>query len=293
MWKSLTFLFCIATCSGAGAIEVFIIAGQSNAEGGAFIGDATPANQAAFGPDYAPITYSFHYENDPNPDVVGAFGNLRTNSGYHGWEISAGRTLDAALPGKEIAIMKYTAGGTDLANDWNPTLTNLYDDFISYINLQVAELQLTHTEVSLTGLLWHQGEGDADEIPALAYGSNLVNFFDAVRIDLNAPELNFVAGKLNQTGSWALSNDWEDDINAGIQSAADTHAYIATITTTDDIQLQPDSLHYHSNGHIELGQRMADSFIQNFIIPEPSTLTLILLGSATLFRRRRTPPSPA
>lgn len=262
------------------------MAGQSNTEGGALIDNATPVNQADYGPDFAPVTYSYHYENNPNPDVVGAFGALRSDSGYHGWEISLGRELDTALGGG-IAIIKFTQGGSNLHTDWNETLTNLYDDFITHVNTQVATLQLSHASVELRGMFWHQGESDSDELPALAYESNLLSFFDQVRVDLSTPDLNFIAGKLNETGSWAMGTDWEDDVNAAIQSAADSNSYISTIATTDDISLLPDGLHYASDGHIELGKRMADSYIQNFTIPETSVIGLLLAAAIGIGLQRR------
>ena len=150
-------------------VDVFFIAGQSNAAGRitenpADSGDDNFSSLAANSND-ALVQYFYNTDGPARIDDQTSnqtFTTLRSlpNTGYYGPEISAGRELVEL--GYNPVIIKITEGGTNLASDWNSRDGGeLWQRWASEVGVALTELRNQGVEVRLRGFLWLQGESDS------------------------------------------------------------------------------------------------------------------------------------
>lgn len=238
-------------------IKVYLQGGQSNADGRA-IPAGLPANLLAQQTDV------LIYDGDASIFTYLEPG-LSNPFGYFGPEVTFGRTL-ADFYGQTnhistnnvmVAIIKYAVGGSSLYSDWaaggdSSTAGDgpIYTAFQTSVQAGLAQLSAAFPKaiIELDGMIWVQGESDIDlssgasgytPTPAAsaAYGTNLVNFINDVRLTYatNRPygtNLPFVISRIS-TNQTAFSNpvDWWSfpyylEVRAGQAYAA------ATLTNT-------------------------------------------------------------
>ena len=103
----------------------------------------------------------------------------------------------------------------------------------------------------LKGVLWHQGESDSSKYKE--YMTKLVTMINALRADLNTPDLAFVAGQ--------LSNDkpHRSDFNKMIMELP-KHTDNASVITTENTSTI-DSTHFDAASQRLLGERYAKKMI--------------------------------
>lgn len=97
-----------------------------------------------------------------------------------GAELSLGRQLADMVYGYQvgpdsIAILKFAFDSTSLAVDWHPDSTgSLFEQLMGQINLAITEIESRGHTATARGLLWIQGEQDAeDATSADDYADNL------------------------------------------------------------------------------------------------------------------------
>lgn len=181
--------------SGQQKADVFIWAGQSNAQG--WMGDATfyPEGDSALDASIL-LNWTFvdHESSNGKWETMHAQSG-RFESGHFGPEVSFSRELKKA--GYSPAIFKYTKGGTSLARDWKaPGQGGIYDQMVRDLTLAISQLTEQGYEVHLQGFVWIQGESDAgSDVAAQAYHTNLQLLLDDLRTNaLDEPTLSCVLG---------------------------------------------------------------------------------------------------
>ena len=169
-------------------VRVFLQGGQSNSDGR---GDTTGQ------PSYPDIDF---YYNTNHIHDVGVIEKLTTlfpgaSRDYNlGPELSFGRrladTLGCDANNTRLAIIKHAEGGTSLYSNWkaggNATTTG---DGAEYVTFQqtvakgMAALanKYPNAEITLEGMIWMQGETDAQNGQGSGYFGNLTNFITDVR----------------------------------------------------------------------------------------------------------------
>lgn len=158
--------FLAADISIGEQIDLFILAGQSNAQG--WMGDAAyyPADNDELDPSIA-----FFWVTPQHSSSNGQWTRLkpqggRFEQGHFGPEISLARCLKNS--GYQAAIFKYTLGSTSIARHWQgPGDGKLYDRMVEAFRAAVSMLSAGGHRVSVRGFVWIQGESDA-ETPAMA-----------------------------------------------------------------------------------------------------------------------------
>ena len=141
-------------------IDLFILAGQSNAQGWQGDGAQYPADSEHLDKSI-PLNWTFVDNTDSN----GRGGTMQAQKGrfpmgHFGPEVSFGRMLKKA--GCHPAIFKYTKGATSLYKDWKkPGQGGIYDHMISDLKSAIAQLQKKGYQVTVRGFIWIQGESDA------------------------------------------------------------------------------------------------------------------------------------
>ncbi|MGJ8656137.1 MAG: sialate O-acetylesterase [Akkermansiaceae bacterium] len=246
--------------------DIYLIGGQSNAEGRAVNSNLPTALQG--------IQADVMLFNDVDGNWAalqpGTGGNTATggNSSQFGPEVTLGRTLADANPTRNIAIVKYGAGGTNLHTQWDPDDTgadNKYDNFVTTVNNAIASLP-TGVTYSIKGMVWMQGENDAPATGgngvspnALAYEANLTNFISSVRDEFGVPEMPFVIGQLGHLKDVPVANTNWTIVQSGQARVAALDPHVTMVINTG-LPLK-DLVHYNAEGQQTLGQNFANALL--------------------------------
>lgn len=192
---SLIFLLVPFALIGQKKADLFVWAGQSNAQG--WTGDATAYPKDEQGLDESILlnwTF-FDKESSAGEWVAMQAQKGRYAAGHFGPEVSFSRALKKA--GYHPAIFKYCLGGTGLARDWKaPGEGGIYDQMVNDLKPAIKKLVEQGYEVNIRGFIWIQGESDAgDEAAAAAYQLNLQRMIDHLRKEvLHSPNLKIILG---------------------------------------------------------------------------------------------------
>jgi len=276
----------------AQAIKVYFVAGQSNAGGNEAGGaSALSAANSSYADPFSGVRYSYTHVDPNGPAPVHAYSSngfvdlapVAEANDRHAFELSLGRELFACA-GEPVAIIKYSAGGTSMADFWLPENNYLYQDMLSVFNSGLADLTTTYGSAEIGGMFWHQGESDAYLYGAPNYAADFNTFAGQLRTDLGESSLPIVLGMMNEVD--ALDQTSIATLNAALTNIAASDSNITTTGATDDISLF-DGVHLDADGQIELGLRYADAYKAAFV-PEPSSAVLALIaGLGAVARRRR------
>ena len=292
------------TCSYAETVQLFIIAGQSNATGKA--SRAGLPDELKVQPDVRYWYDTDHGLSTKSGTAERGFRTIQPLQGRIGPETGAADTLADAID-EEIAIIKVSQGGTTLTKrlghtDWNVDSTGeLYDKLIDNVTEAKSQLLAEGKQVHLAGFFWLQGSSDAISGAAAlpdgsvaAYQNNLERLIQETRADLAVPELPFFIGEI-KVGNGSNFNtsifgtyDFTPEIQAAQAGAAadDPNTYFID---SSSFALQNDHLHFNQAGQLDLGRAFANSYLAT--IPEPSTAVLSCLALGTMLAsKRRLPP---
>ena len=268
-------------------LKVFILAGQSNAEGhGDVVPETTSGTLSNFIQNDGSQEFS-HLKNadgewTSRSDVWVRFDHEQRgllsdelNVGY-GWsenhigpELGFGHLL-GEHEDDQVLIIKTCWGGKSLKEDFRPPSSGVttgayYQQMISDIsstidNIQTEFPQYQNEQIEIAGFVWFQGWNDGEDASYFnEYEQNLTNLILDVRSELNVPELPFVVAltgnggrTLEPDGSWIhnlQTNIVPAQINA-IESGGLEHVAIAE--TRDfwkegNLSPEPDFLHHWKN----------------------------------------------
>jgi len=252
--------------SNAAGIDVYIMAGQSN-----MVGGNTAILPAGLNPQSDVLYQYLLHTSFPGNYQSTSWGPLRSLASEgiaaaYASELSFAQAMKTRT-GNQVAIIKVAANATSIALNWHPetgthlwTPGGLYDWMINKVNSSTSQLVDLGYQPNIAGFVWVQGEGDSSSpIDSANYNENLAVFSQAIRTDLGVPEMPFLYNQLHASLLVTGGNQykWRDTVRASQAEAA------ATIPNTfmvnaDDLQLGPDSVHFTSNMHVELGRRFAD-----------------------------------
>ena len=262
-----------------GVGEVFVVAGQSNAQGYAQAGQSDPADERV-------ICINNYYDNGFSTDPpIPVFSKLRANSFITPFGISAwswGPLGDYLAQRLNVPVLFYNAGrySTSVKN-WRESAQNIrtinqycancpneadryLPDGVPYGNLKVVLNQLA----SLTGLravLWHQGESDSypANTPQDAYFNDLKTLIDISRADCGR-NVSWVVARVSyapdENGQGRTSQAVIDAQNQVIASVGNVFAG----PNTDVINVPRSGaaidgyVHFSGSGHAQHGQAWAD-----------------------------------
>lgn len=273
--------------------DLFYMGGQSNMDG---FGLNTEL------PDYlttsVPNVFIFH--GNPSPDgydgdLKGEWQKVRAGHGRgfsthngknnygekFGPELSFAHTISKQYPDKNIAIIKYSKGGTSIdckaAREygcWEVDFSdnsgiNQYDHYLATLKNASADNDIDGDGVKDNlvprGIIWMQGESDAyvSEEVARSYEKNLSKLISAIRKSLGSDGIPVVIGQISDSGQDADGKVWDyGDIVKQAQEnfvKVDNNAILVNDTQTYQYS---DKHHYDSQAYIDLGQKFANSIIE-------------------------------
>jgi len=209
-------------------------------------------------------------------------GKINKYSDKFGVELSFARRLLALEPGTNIAIIKYSRGGTSIDTSaagrfgsWDPdydkgTGVNQYDHFLATVRNALAVTDIDgdgDPDVLIpAGIIWMQGESDgASKLEAAQkYESSLKRLMDLIRAAFRTDDLAVVIGRISDSGQDDRDGkvwNYGDIIRAAQQSFVKKDANAALVTSTDSYHYS-DKWHYDGAGYLDLGNRFAEAVCQ-------------------------------
>ncbi|MDP2309466.1 MAG: sialate O-acetylesterase [Pseudomonadota bacterium] len=257
-------------------LQVYLLAGQSNMDGYAYVSGLPPSLQVA-----QRDVRLYWSGNGAWTDLMPASFGITYGIEYFGPEITFGRALADADPTGSHALIKHAVGGTDLATYWYPGTSRTdpsqgdgYRAFLTTIDLALADLDAESTDWEIAGMIWMQGESDAYTTleQAEAYEGNLTAFIARVREDVAAPDMPFSIGKIH-----CPTCVYPDVVRAGQDAVAASVPNVVAFDTVD-LPVNTDGIHYDGSGMRTLGVRFAQSLLDVPLSKTPSPV-FGLIGS--------------
>jgi len=246
-----------------GTKKIFIILGQSNADGRGFVSglDTWNINPNLTIPEaeiFNPATNTFQplkFGTNSNSNPSNALGT--STDTQFGVELNMANHLTEKYG--RVGFIKLASGGTGLHNFWLPSLSNLGYSIFKNSYLDPALLALANTDYEIAGFIWIQGENDAvDNRSTLQYQADLVSLVSQIRIDTAKPNLPAYIVQLAYRNS-----DTSLPPYLNIRTAQSNYVGANSNTSlvlVDDLQKQ-DDFHYNALGFLTLGERIAKAII--------------------------------
>lgn len=249
-------------------LRVFLIGGQSNADGRA-ASSGLPTNPVNLQQPQDDVDFYYKVEGKSPALTTLRPGLSETNA--FGPEITFGRRMaDALADGvtTRIAIIKYANGGTNLHTQWrgggNATTTGdgtEYQVFQQTVSSGLAALEAAYpgTTITIEGMLWVHGESDASNTTHSAnYQNNLTNFIADIRATYGS-DLWFLVSRLSNTQTSINATNLAT-VRAGQTAVADVDPLNALLDT-DGFGMSGDNLHFNATGYQKIGNTAASSLL--------------------------------
>lgn len=242
--------------------DLWILAGQSNMQGVGNNLDVEPPHKRvhvfAMNDTWRVAEEPLHRLNESpdvvhNPSIENDAERVGLVADVTGWTKGAGlglafaRTVTEAT-GRPIGLLACAHGGTSMSQ-WDPGLRDeggksLYGSMYRRVMLAGGQVK---------GVLWYQGESDANAEAAPLFPERFRNLVAAMRSDFEDPELPFYYVQIGRFVRHTDGVDW----NRVQQAQLEAEAQIARSGMVPSVHLPLDDLiHIGTPGLIALGEQM-------------------------------------
>ena len=180
--------------------------------------------------------------------------------------ISFTPAIEAAFGKGNFTVVKDAQSGQPIHRwykKWKPaqgaapaTTGDLYDRLIKKVNEAIKENKF----ISVT-FIWMQGERDAKEKQGDVYAASLKGLLAQLEDDLKRKDINFVIGRLSDSGLVGKSNSQWTLVRKAQLEVAEASPRGAWVDT-DDLNGDKNDLHYTAEGYKKLGERFAQKSIE-------------------------------
>lgn len=252
LFVALLFTTCVCFAED---IDLFILAGQSNAQG--WMGDATHYPKDPGGVDKS---IRFYWVVPRHSSSGGEWTSLkaqggRFKDGHFGPEVTFTRSLKKA--GYNPALFKYSLGSTSIASNWKgPGDGKMYDRMTEEFNEAISLLHKQGHKVKVRGFVWIQGESDAKTPEmASAYEVRLKKLIDDLRQNVTTnPSLVVILG-VDEQHEWVRKNPQVVQAQQAL-AKEDEHTIFTTMMGLE----KADSTHLTPKGLEEHGKRIYEAY---------------------------------
>ena len=171
--------------------------------------------------------------------------------------ISFGKALLPNIPKKiSILILPTAVGGSSIGQWLGDSIhrkVKLWSNFLEKVAIGKKYGQIK-------GILWHQGESDANDKNIPLYPENLARLLQNFRTAVGNPQLPVLMGEL---GAYSQNPGQWQKINQLIWAHAAKDLFTAVIST-QDLQHKGDKVHFDSAGQRMMGRRFAEAYLGKF-----------------------------
>ncbi len=261
-------------------VDVIFLAGQSNMEGHTHISELqkklTPTQFQYYSSEMT-TRIKFYCDNGKNKSssFTNVYLGQGVNASRYGPEIGIAETLEKANLKREVILIKFCLGGTNIYSDWRSFSSSssnsgsrLFNEFLDFGDTAIAELEEMGLEVNVRGLCWMQGESDATQDRMTEkYEEYEKNLFDDIYQyfeDKVEDEFHIFDAYISDCSTWknyaainqAKKNNATNNPN---------HHIIDTLSEGLEYDSEPtsgvDYFHYDSLSMIKLGQLFGEQII--------------------------------
>ncbi|MBA4020239.1 MAG: sialate O-acetylesterase [Pirellula sp.] len=174
--------------------------------------------------------------------------------------VGLGRTFGLVIadadPTITVGLIPCAAGGSSI-DAWQPgayhdqTKSHPWDDAI-------ARAKIALKSGTLKGILWHQGESNANETDAPVYQAKLDDLVARFRKELAAPDVPFIVGGLGKFDDvpWSAPREQVDQALRGLPQRVPHTAFVAA----DGFKPKDDKVHFDAASLREFGRRYAAAY---------------------------------
>ncbi|MEY2917964.1 MAG: hypothetical protein RIS73_1678, partial [Bacteroidota bacterium] len=170
---------------------------------------------------------------------------------------SFGKAIIKNIPDSiSILLLPAAVGGSSISQWLGDSLfrnVKLFSNFLS-----IVEIGKQHGNIK--GILWHQGESDANEKNIPHYNTRLLTLFTRFRSAIGNNNLPILLGEL---GSFSKNKEGFGLINKAIHNYSSQDAN-TTVISTGDLKHKGDSLHFNSKAQRTMGKRFAEAYLNKF-----------------------------
>lgn len=279
---------------------VFLLGGQSNMAGQTPLDDSVRSLKLPNVEVFCAYPYKFEkdreeYKKDQGFPAWKPFEPCGASPKDFGPEATFAQSMAKALPDTKIFLIKYAHGGTSQACEWQPNKPSSafasygeeackkflsssskeldsmrsYERFLKVVGWGMDALKKRGIQAEIGGMLWFQGEADADGRAANkflsdTYATNLPHFIKSVRADLGQNNMPFVLGKIKCGYSNA---EWDSKINPlekvrkVQQDVTKTESKVFAFDTMN-LKFQADGCHFDQESMKKIGASFAETFLK-------------------------------
>ena len=130
--------------------------------------------------------------------------------------------------------------------------------FLAGAQAALKELKSEKVKYKVEGMLWMQGESDADQGMGAEYEESLRKFIKAMRKEFKEREMPFLMGRILPTFDKPKGHG--PMVRAAQEKVAEEDENVACFDTDDFERINKG--HYNHEGQLELGQTFAEHFLE-------------------------------
>lgn len=260
--------------SHAEHIKVFLLAGQSNMDGRGASSDLpadlqTPQDDVWF---YFDARNRFDQRSLERKKLL----PLQPGSGADfGPEVTLGRSLADADSRASYALLKYATGGSSLVTDWNPSGGIDYQNFTATVSGGLAALENVGHTYQIEGMFWIHGARDMLlGRTGAQYEADLKAFISSMRGSYGNKMPFFISQRSNNQSS--IGTQLVERLQAAQAAVADAD-HMSYLISNDGFSVKSDQAHFDALGQMQLGRALAQSYIDNIVVPEPTSIFMVQL----------------
>lgn len=173
--------------------------------------------------------------------------------------LSFARTLLQSIPEDVTILLIPTAVGGSSIIKWIDD--SVHREVMLWTNF-VSKVEIAKKHGVVKGILWHQGESDANANGIPVYGENLKTLFAKMRKEVDEKKLPIMMGELGYFSKTV--NEQFMKIN-GVMHQYAAKDKRSVVVGAKGLDHKGDNLHFNSAGQRELGRRYAFAFAQMFL----------------------------
>jgi hypothetical protein len=157
---------------------------------------------------------------------------------------SFAQTMIKSNPDREIGLVVNAKGGTSIVQ-WLPG-AKLYEE-------AVAQTKEALKYGKLKGIIWHQGESDADSLRTSMYLSRIEVVINSLREEFDDPSLPFIAGQVYATERTQAFNKMLAQLPDFIKNTA--------LVSSEGTSVF-DNVHFDPQSILTIGKRYAHAMLE-------------------------------
>ena len=272
-------------------IDIYVIAGQSNAAGCATISslDASRKKQV-YTDGFEDIYFYGRVDADESLNANGPFNTfdkvVKFGQGFDddrfGAEIGIADIISQSGTENESLIVKYASGSLNITSNWCPPSKNdgqggtWYDGCMDTVQSAVTHYSELGYTINLKGTFWMQGEAESENGNGTLYADYLTALIGDMREDfvemfgVEAESAPFVIGKIAPTYNWGVATQTEivrsaqDSVAAKLDNTYTVETKTYTIVNPETGLREPgcvDNWHFNGNDMLSLGIQVGNKIL--------------------------------